>query len=96
MAECEICGRVKYNGDGPPPRCWREAPDVGDRHCHRLGYEKQKARAEAAERNALVAADEMADYRRGAEITLARADRLEAALRLAKYKKAKEEKGAKI
>lgn len=48
VSTCPVCRRERFDGGGLPPRCWRESPQ-GDRHCYRLGYEREKEWRERAE-----------------------------------------------
>jgi hypothetical protein len=50
VSVCAICGRVRFDGAGPPPRCWREHELNNSRapagpstaQCYRIAYERLK------------------------------------------------------
>jgi predicted nucleic acid-binding Zn ribbon protein len=69
MAECEVCGKAQGVGHV-----------LGGSECYRIGYERQRARAEAAEADFQNCAHELEISDAAADRAVARASRLEAAL----------------
>ena len=74
MSECAVFGRAPY----PDSVC------IGfdKEECYRIGYERQRTRAEAAEADFQTCSDELDLQDSDADREKARADRLEAALKL--------------